>query len=211
MTSLAEKYRPSSFDEMVGNPKAVGQCRNIASKGIGGRALWLSGPSSTGKTTASRLLAATIADRWGTVEIDAGSLTADTLREWQDQAHLFAWGKGGRVFILNEAHGLRADLIRRLLVWLEELPDHCSVIFTTTAAGEEKLFEDQIDASPLLSRCITISFTNQGIAQPFADRAREIAVKEGIDGKPPAEYLKLARECKGNMRMMLQRIENGDF
>jgi replication-associated recombination protein RarA len=209
--SLVEKYRPRSFDEMTGNPKAVALLRRIADQGVGGRAVWISGPSGVGKTTAARILATGIADRFCIIEIDAGSLTADRLREWQDQAELYGWGKGGRAFIVNEAHGLRADIIRRLLVWIERgnLPGHVAVIFTTTRAGEDKLFDEQIDASPLLSRCSVITFSNQGLAQPFAEMARRIALAEQLDGQGEAAYLKLARECKGNARAMIQRIEDG--
>ena len=208
---LHEKHRPTTFDAMIGNPKAVAQCRRLAESGIGGRAVWISGPSSTGKTTAARILANGLADRFCIREIDAGALTADTLRDWQSEACQYGWGKGGRAFIVNEAHGLRAPVIRTLLVWIEELPRHVTLIFTTTLAGEEKLFDDQIDASPLLSRCSTVAFTNQGIAAPFAARAREIALAEGLDGQPEAAYLKLARECKGNLRMMLTRIQDGEM
>lgn len=194
---------------MAGNGKAIVQLKRIADNGIGGRAVWISGPSATGKTTAARILAGTIADRWGTIEVDAGSMTAETLREWQDMCHLYGWGKGGRVFILNEAHGLRSDLIRRLLVWLEELPSHVSVIFTTTVDGMDKLFDDQIDASPLLSRCLAVRFSNQGIAEPFAERLQAGARAEGLDGQPIDAYLKLIRRCKGNIRMAWQEIESG--
>lgn len=207
---LYEKWRPQTFADMVGNPKAVNTLAALCKQGIGGRALWLSGPSGAGKTTAARIASASIADpKWATVEVDAGAVSPDDVRQWSMDCHKYGWGIGGRAWIINEAHGLRAATIRALLVWLEELPDHCVVVFTTTAAGEDKLFDDQMDASPLLSRCITVSFTNQGLAQAFAERARTIAVAEGLDGQPPERYLRLARDRKSNMRAMLQDIEAG--
>ena len=124
---------------------------------------------------------------------------------------LYALGKGGRAWIINEAHGLRAPVIRVLLGILERLPAHCCVIFTTTKDGQESLFEGEIDAHPLLSRCHALGLTNQGLASAFAKRAREIATAEGLNGQSEAAYVKLAQRCRNNMREMLQRIEAGEM
>lgn len=209
MMSLTEKYRPQSLDDVIGNTKAVQSVRRQLAMGLPNRAVWISGPSGTGKTTIARIIAGTVADRFCVDEIDAGSLTADKLREWMDSCRLYGWGKGGRAFIVNEAHGLNARIIRTLLVWLEELPAHVVVIFTTTRAGEEKLFEDQIDASPLLSRCFEVTLSNQGLAKPFAARALEIARAEGLDGQPIEKYERLLKDESNNMRGALQKIQAG--
>ncbi len=71
------------------------------------------------------------------------------------------------------------------------------------------MFEDQIDASPLLSRCAKIELTNQGLAKVFAEHCRQIATKENLNGKPIESYIKLAQRSKNNCRMMLQEIESG--
>jgi len=85
------------------------------------------------------------------------------------------------------------------------------VIFTTTRDGEDALFEDHIDAHPLLSRCVQIPLTNQGLAQAFAKRAREIAETEGLNGKPDSAYLRLVQRCHNNMRAVLQAVESGEM
>lgn len=119
--------------------------------------------------------------------------------------------KNGRAYIINEAHGLRRDSIRQLLVMLERLPSHCVVVFTTTNEGQGKLFDDCDDASPLISRCVEIALSRRELAKAFAQRALEIARAEELDGRPIEDYIKLARKCGNNMRAMLQKIEAGEM
>jgi hypothetical protein len=74
------------------------------------------------------------------------------LKDLEFESNLKGFGdKSGRAFIVNEAHGLRKDVIRQLLVMLERIPPHVVWVFTTTIEGQESLFEDYDDASPLLS------------------------------------------------------------
>ena len=68
---------------------------------------------------------------------------------------------------------------------------------------------DQIDAHPLLSRCIVLPLARRDICEPLARRAQEIAIAEGLDGKPIAEYIKLLRLHKNNLRAAIQDIETG--
>jgi len=211
MRQLHEQYRPASWGDVVGQGKALAKIDALRARGLSGRAFWISGPSGSGKTTIAKLLAGEVADASMTYEVDASELTPAACREIEHELALYGWGKGGRAVIVNEAHGLRRDTIRQLLVMLERLPGHAMIIFTTTWAGEELLFDGSEDAHPLLSRCIEVRLTNQGLAQPFAERAAMIADREGLNGRPMADYVKLARDCRNNLRAMLQRIEAGDM
>lgn len=209
---LYEKYRPKTLDQVIGQGKAVKVVKRLIANGIGGRSFWIAGQSGTGKTTLAKIIADSIADKFYVNEFDsADQLTVSALDKIEYDMHLFGGGKGGRAFIINESHGLRTPIIRRLLGILERIPGHVCFIFTTTKQGEEKLFEDSIDSSPLLSRCIKIELTNQGLARVFSEHCRRIATAEHLNGKPPAAYIRLAARCKNNCRAMLQEIESGSM
>lgn len=210
MIPLCEKYRPNSWGDVVGQDKVIAKIMALARRGLGGRAYWLSGQSGTGKTTIARLIAQVIADEQNIIELDASQCTAAFLRQVEgDMAYMGMGSRHGKAYLINEAHGLRSDAIRQLLVLIERLPDHVAVVFTTTSDGQDRLFEDQIDAHPLLSRCIVLPLARRDICEPLARRAREIAVSEGLDGKPFAEYVKLLRLHKNNLRAAIQDIETG--
>jgi len=212
MKSLAEQYRPRTLDDVIAQEKAVKQIRTLERRGLGGRALWITGQSGTGKTTIGRIIAESVADDFNVEEIDGSELSAEQVRAWKKESAYKAIGeKGGRAFIVNEAHRLRADTITKLLVILEEIPDHVTWIFTTTNDGQDTLFDNQLDANPLLSRCARIGLTRQGLAKPFAERAQEIARAEGLDGKPLKSYVDLLQKCRNNLRDALNRIEAGEM
>jgi replication-associated recombination protein RarA len=218
MAALFEQYRPERLADVVGQQAAVRQVQAVLKRGWGGRAWWITGPSGAGKTTLARIIASEGADELAVEELDAQRLTPAKVREIvAAYAHRCLFGKGGRAFIVNEAHGLRRDTIRELLTAIEPaggLPGHIVWVFTTTRAGEARLFEDDEtgDAAPLLSRCIEVQLTYDDAARrAYAERAQAIARREGIDGLPLSVYLNAVDGSKGNMRRVLQRIESGAF
>lgn len=207
---LHETYRPSTWAEVIGQPKAIAQIEAVRRRGLAGRAYWISGASGTGKSTIALLLANEIAEDWSIEELDASTLTPARVIEIERQSAMRAIGsKPGRAYLVNEAHGLSKAAIRQLLVALERVPGHVVWIFTTTSDAQDKLFEDCLDAHPLLSRCVVIALTRQGLAKPFAERAREIAQREQLDGKPIEQYVALMQKHKNNLRAALQEIEAG--
>ena len=134
---LSDKYRPATWADVVGQDKAVATLQRLFKSGaLLGGAFWLAGPSGSGKTTLARLAAREVADDINIDEYDAGDVNVSTLREIEATYRYFPMGsKPGRAVVINEAHGLRKDSIRRLLVMLDSVPRLFAWFFTTTSLG----------------------------------------------------------------------------
>lgn len=206
---LIDKYKPRTLDEMIGQDKAIARLRRLIEReGFTGDAFWIVGPSGTGKTTLAEIIARRFASEIDITELDGEACTIDAVRQATGTMHYAAMGGGFRVWIVNEAQAMTPRAVQAWLTALDRLPPRVIVIFTTTEDSAD-LF-GQFDG-PFRSKCKTIDFTNQGLAKPYAVRAREIAQAEGMDGKPEADYVKLVQRCKNNMRAVLQAIEAGEM
>lgn len=211
MKMLHERARPKSWDEVVGQDAAVTACRRLAREGLGGRAVWISGKSGQGKDTIARLLAAEVADPFYVETIDAQELTPARVAALEDGFAYYSFGRGGRAVIVSEAHGLRRDGMKALLVALERIPGHVLWVFTTTADGQDMLFEDKADAGPLVGRCVPIRLSQRPGAKECAAWLKGVAEREHLDGQPVEKYVRLLNECGGSLRMALSRIEGGEM
>jgi replication-associated recombination protein RarA len=210
---LFEKWRPHEWSEVVGQDKALKKVETLRQRGLGGRAILLTGESGTGKTTIARLIAQEIAKPFAIVELDAQRVTLEMLRELDRSCHGRPLGGGYHCFIINECHGLNTRVVSELQTILESphVQRTSTWIFTTTTKGQKHLFDTKFDAVPFLSRAVPIELDWRGSELDFAIRARDIAQKEGLDGRGIDEYLKLATEHKCNLRSMLNAIDAGEL
>ena len=191
--AIARKYRPETFDRVVGQAHVTGTLRAALRKGKLSHAYLFSGPRGCGKTTVARLLAKAIncrtnreGDPCGTcetctaiargnyldvLEIDAASNTGvDNVRELRDMAKLAPSEGGNRVFIIDEVHMLSKGAFNALLKILEEPPSRVFFFFATT--------EPNRIPRTILSRCQRFDFRLLGREQ-LSERMREICAAEG--------------------------------
>jgi replication factor C small subunit len=205
---LYETYRPKSLADVLGQEKVTKALSRLL-KTNDHEAIWLEGPSGTGKTSIALALASELgAGKFDVIQLDGKALDFRACQALEEQLRYAPWS-GHRVVIVDESHAVTKGTVQWLLTALERIPQGTWWIFTTTETIREDLFGEF--SSPLASRCKIFHLTNQGLAPIFARRAREIAQAEGLDGQPEGAYLNLVRACRNNMRAVLQKIEMGDM
>jgi DNA polymerase III subunit gamma/tau len=213
VAALYRKYRPQSFDDVVGQDPVVRTLRNAIANGQLRQAYLFAGPRGTGKTSMARILAksvncaqgptttpdntchACVAISNGTsldvVEMDAASQRGiDDIREIRERVVLQPVEGRYKVYILDEAHQLTDAAWNALLKLIEEPPPHLLFVFCTT--------ELQKVIPTVRSRCQTFSF-----ARPrFEDLVKVLShVAEGEEFQAPEAALsQIARAAKGSFR-----------
>jgi len=212
---LYQKYAPRSWSDYVGQPKAVATVRRVLERdGFDRGAWWIecagANNSGTGKSALAGLIADGLADPFFVTRLNGRQCTQAAVEGISRDCRIMSWNadKPFKVWIIDEAHALTQGAIDLFLSFLEDLPRHCVIIFTTTRAVDEGLFGAH-DSGPFASRCHRVRLTNQGITQAYAERLRACAVAEGLDGKPISAYVACMRRQKNNLRGGFQELEDG--
>lgn len=149
--SLFNKYRPATFEQLVGQKEIAAALRASVAKGKVASTYLFSGPRGTGKTSAARLMAkalnclkakngepcgkceACTQSSLDVIELDAASSRGiDDVRALREQVALSPMSGGKRIFILDEAHQFTNESWNALLKTLEEPPSHAVFILATT-------------------------------------------------------------------------------
>ncbi len=132
---LINKYRPTKWEDVVGQKTAVSSMRQLLAEGKS-QAFLLSGPSGTGKTTLARIAASS--KQCQILDFEAAKFTGvDDMRVITNGLDYRAFGKSGnRAIIVDECHRLSKNSWDLLLKPIEEPPPHVFWFFCTTELGK---------------------------------------------------------------------------
>ncbi len=190
--ALYRKYRPQSFDDVVGQPQLVTLLQSAIKQNKVSHAYLFCGGRGTGKTTVARIFARDIGcNPEDIIEIDAASNRGiDEIRELREAVRTAPFSSPYKVYIVDEAHMLTKEAANALLKTLEEPPSH--VIFILATTDPEEL------PQTIISRCQKIVFQSPDVAT-LAKRLMFVAENEGRTIDEGAAEL-VARHGKGSYR-----------
>src|SRR3979409_1454278 len=223
---LARKYRPSSFDDLIGQDAMVRTLSNAFETGRISQAWVLTGVRGVGKTTTARILARALnyalpassvtgpairmpvlgvhcqaimeSRHIDVIEMDAASHNGvDDVRQINDAVRYAPVNARHKVYILDEVHMLSTQAFNALLKTLEEPPPHAKFIFATTEIREVPI--------TVLSRCQRFDLRRVD-ADRLVTHLEGILAKEGVAAEPEALAL-IARAAEGSVRDSLSLLD----
>jgi DNA polymerase-3 subunit gamma/tau len=221
---LARKYRPQTFDDLIGQEAMVKTLRNAFASGRIAQAYMLTGVRGVGKTTTARIIARALNYETDTVskptfdmpvfgrhcaeimesrhpdvvEMDAASNTGvDNMRELIESARYKPLIARYRVFIIDEVHMLSKGAFNALLKTLEEPPEHVKFIFATTEIRKVPV--------TVLSRCQRFDLRRVDVPELSA-HFHKIVANEGAQGVADALTM-IARAAEGSVRDGLSLLD----
>ncbi len=218
--ALYRKYRPQTFDDVVGQRAVTQTLKNQIATGRLGHAYLFTGSRGTGKTSSAKILAKAVncldpqdgnpcnrcaacqaidsGSCMDVLEIDAASNNGvDNVRDLRDDAVYTPSQVKMRVYIIDEVHMLSISAFNALLKILEEPPKHLLFILATTELHKVP--------ATILSRCQRFAFRRIS-AEEIAARLQYVAYHEGIDLDDSAART-LARLADGGMRDALSLLD----
>ncbi len=218
--ALYRKYRPKTFDEVVGQEPITTTLKNEIGTGRPAHAYLFMGSRGTGKTTCSRLVAKAVnclAPEGGNpcnacescigidngslvdvVEIDAASNNGvENIRELREEAVFLPNMAKFRVYIIDEVHMLSAGAFNALLKIMEEPPPHVLFVLATTEVHKVP--------ATILSRCQRFDFRPIP-SDIIAKRLMQVAGQEQISLEEDAAVL-IGRLADGGMRDALSLLD----